>query len=64
MSTLHVVCAWCQTVLCEGTPGALTSHGMCDACSATLLADLDDDPQPVPVSAVERFLEEAQRARA
>ena len=29
---LRVVCAWCQRVLSEGTPGAATTHGMCPVC--------------------------------
>lgn len=36
---LRVVCAWCGAVLCEGAPGAETSHGVCEACRASGQAD-------------------------
>lgn len=31
---LKIVCAWCRTVLRDGSPGAPTSHGICAACQA------------------------------
>jgi len=34
---LRVVCAWCQDVLQEGTPGAATSHACCPRCQTQLL---------------------------
>jgi hypothetical protein len=34
---LHVVCAWCTRVLVAGSPGALTSHGLCPTCRDRLL---------------------------
>jgi hypothetical protein len=29
---LRLVCAWCQTLMREGSVNAPTSHGMCPAC--------------------------------
>lgn len=29
---LRRVCAWCQAVLDQGTPGAETTHGICADC--------------------------------
>jgi hypothetical protein len=36
---LRIICSWCDLVLCEGAPGAFTSHGMCVSCSETLLKE-------------------------
>ena len=30
---LRRVCAWCQRVLAEGSPGARTTHGICNECA-------------------------------
>ena len=30
--TLHIVCAWCRSVLKAGSPGAATTHGICESC--------------------------------
>jgi hypothetical protein len=32
-SRMRRVCAWCGLVQDEGTPGAKTSHGMCQTCA-------------------------------
>ena len=37
---LRLVCAWCQAVLRDGSPGAQTSHGMCSGCQARFLAEV------------------------
>ena len=34
---LHVVCAWCSSVLHAGDTTQPTSHGICDACSSVAL---------------------------
>ena len=34
-----VVCAYCHRELVHGDPGALTSHGCCEACAARLLGN-------------------------
>ena len=33
-SEFRVVCCYCKRVLEAGPPGALTSHGACEACAA------------------------------
>jgi hypothetical protein len=40
VTVLRVVCAWCRRVLCEGTPGAATSHACCPRCAEQLFADV------------------------
>lgn len=47
---LRVVCAWCLRVLCEGTPGAATSHGMCPSCRGRFVGDVAARPPTTPVS--------------
>lgn len=37
---LRAICAACKMVLREGTPGAETSHGLCQACLTQSLVDL------------------------
>jgi hypothetical protein len=37
----RTVCAWCQVVMEQGTPGAAISHGICAACDATLISTLE-----------------------
>ena len=44
MTTFRRVCAWCQAVLAEGSPGAPTSHGICPACEAALMPPTDRGP--------------------
>lgn len=53
----QLICSWCQppSVMREGALPA--SHGICPTCSQALLAEV------VPVSAVERAIEETQRHR-
>ena len=34
---LRVVCSWCQKVLTEGAPNAMTSHTICLDCYDTFL---------------------------
>ena len=36
---LRVVCSWCQKVLQEGAPNAMTSHSICAECSTQYLED-------------------------
>lgn len=38
LAELHTICAWCQAVLTEGRPGALTSHGICAECARRVQA--------------------------
>lgn len=52
---LRVVCSWCTAVITEGAQPA--SHGCCPACVAQLAA-----AEAPTVSAVERTIEETQRA--
>jgi len=37
VNEFRLVCAWCQTVLTVGAPGAKTSHGICQACVGRLM---------------------------
>jgi len=34
---MHRKCAWCSSVIEQGEPGALTSHGLCEACAEAFL---------------------------
>ena len=47
---LRRVCAWCQAVLNEGSPGAEVTHGICEPC-ADRLAEEDDlaEEEALPV---------------
>jgi hypothetical protein len=40
VTVLRLVCAYCQRVLVEGTPGAHTSHGICPPCVEKLFEDV------------------------
>jgi hypothetical protein len=35
----RIVCAWCQTVVRPGDPGAPTSHAICRTCAAKIDED-------------------------
>jgi hypothetical protein len=37
---LHRVCAWCQRVIEQGTPGARTTHVLCPACVEKMLHEV------------------------
>lgn len=45
--SFRVICAWCSQVLCEGDPGAPTSHTACDACARRLLGDWEQQKKDV-----------------
>lgn len=36
-TNLRRVCAWCEAVLDEGTPGAEITHGICERCMEAFL---------------------------
>ena len=38
---MHVICAWCGTILEHGDPGAPVSHGICSDCDAKERADIE-----------------------
>jgi len=40
VTVLRLVCAWCQRVLVDGTPGAPTSHSICAPCIDRLFKDV------------------------
>lgn len=40
---VRVTCAWCNTILQEGSPGARVSHGICESCDRTLLRTVPDN---------------------
>lgn len=48
---MKVVCSWCDKTLREGSEPV--SHGICEPCMATVIAQINDLPQrPIIVTKV------------